>query len=155
MTAKAYLSQAFYIDQRINAKLAIVQSLRNLATKATTTLSDMPKGSSRNVSRMSDIIAKMVDLEEEINADIDELVDCKREIDRLIGLVENPTYRTILELRYLAGKPLDEVGIAMNYEYSYLTRLHKQALGAIEKLLPSGKISNQSQEIQLETTAKV
>jgi len=42
MTAKNYLSQAYRIDQRINSKLEQVQSLRELATKATATLNDSP-----------------------------------------------------------------------------------------------------------------
>ena len=40
MTVKEYLSQAYRIDQRINSKLEQVASLRALATKATSTLSD-------------------------------------------------------------------------------------------------------------------
>ena len=42
MTAKEYLSQVLYIDQRINCKLEQVMRLRENATKATATLSDMP-----------------------------------------------------------------------------------------------------------------
>ena len=35
MTAKEYLSQAYMIDQRINAKLEQVMSLRHTASRAT------------------------------------------------------------------------------------------------------------------------
>lgn len=49
MTVKEYLSQAYRIDQRINSKLEQVASLRALATKATSTLSDTPPSGSRNV----------------------------------------------------------------------------------------------------------
>ena len=38
MTAKEYLSQVFYIDQRINCKLEQVLQLRESATKATATV---------------------------------------------------------------------------------------------------------------------
>lgn len=37
ISAKDYLSQAYRIDQRINSKLEQVQSLRNLAEKASAT----------------------------------------------------------------------------------------------------------------------
>ncbi len=77
MTAKQYLSQAYRIDQRINSKLEQIVSLRALAAKATSTLSDTLPSGTRNVHSMEDIIAKMVDLENEINADIDTLVDLK------------------------------------------------------------------------------
>jgi len=78
LDAKAYLSQAFRIDQRINSKLEQIMSLRELATKATTTLIDVPSSSTRNEHPMESIIVKIVDLEKEINADIDKLVDLKR-----------------------------------------------------------------------------
>ena len=69
MTAKDYLGQAYRLDQRINSKLEQVLSLRDLTTKATATMSDMPGGGSRNVYKMQDIVAKIIDLENEINAD--------------------------------------------------------------------------------------
>jgi hypothetical protein len=46
-------------------------SLRELATKATTTLTDTPSSRTRNEHSMESIIVKIVDLEKEINADID------------------------------------------------------------------------------------
>ena len=42
LSAKDYLSQAYRIDQRINSKIEQVQSLRELAGKASATLSDVP-----------------------------------------------------------------------------------------------------------------
>ncbi|WP_312072143.1 hypothetical protein [Anaerotignum propionicum] len=41
MTAKEYLGQAYRLDQRINSKIEQVSSLHTLATKATSTISDM------------------------------------------------------------------------------------------------------------------
>ena len=70
MTAKEYLQQGYRLDQRINSKIAQVTTLRELATKATSTLSDMPGSATPNTHRMEDIIVKMVDLETEINSDI-------------------------------------------------------------------------------------
>ena len=49
MNAKEYLSQARWLDMRINSKLAQVDSLHSLATKATSTLSDVPPSGTRNV----------------------------------------------------------------------------------------------------------
>ena len=76
---KDYLAKAYRIDQRINSKLEQVSSLRALATKATVTFSDMPKGSG-DVHSREKIIVKIIDLEHGINADIDVLVDLKAEI---------------------------------------------------------------------------
>ena len=80
MTAKDYLSQAKYLDTRINSKIRQVADLNDLATKATTTLTGMPHNPNHGRSTMADCVAKIVDLQAEINADIDALVDLKRDI---------------------------------------------------------------------------
>ena len=130
MTAKEYLGQAYRLDQRINSKLEQVLSLRDLTTKATATMSDMPGGGSRNVYKMQDIIGKIIDLENEINADIDQLVDLKREMVATIKSVENPEYQTLLELRYLCFKTWEQIAVYMGYESRYLHKLHQRALNA-------------------------
>jgi len=135
MTAKDFLSQAYRIDQRINSKLEQVQSLRELATKATATLSDAPASGTRNVHSMSDIIDKMIDLEAEINDDIDCLVDLKREIMTVIKRVENPEHQTLLELRYLCFKPWEQIAVAMTYNLRHVFKLHDAALQKVENTL--------------------
>ena len=131
MSTKDYLSQAYRIDQRINSKLAQVMSLRDLLGKATGTLSGAPKAATPNPHSMEDTIAKMVDLENEINEDIDALVDLKAEIMRRIKRVENTEYQTILELRYLCFKRWEEVSVELGYSIQHLFRLHDEALEAV------------------------
>ncbi len=131
MSTKDYLSQAYRIDQRINSKLAQVMSLRDLLGKATGTLSGAPKAATPNPHSMEDTIAKMVDLENEINDDIDALVDLKAEIMRRIKRVENTEFQTILELRYLCFKRWEEVSVELGYSMQHLFRLHDEALEAV------------------------
>jgi len=134
MTAKEYLGQAYRLDQRINSKLEQVLSLRDLTTKATATMSDMPGGGSRNVYKMQDIIGKIIDLENEINADIDQLVDLKREMVAVIKSVKNPEYQTLLELRYLCFKPWEQIAVEMGYSIHHLYRLHNSALAICDEI---------------------
>ena len=130
--AKDYLSQAYRIDTRINSKIEQVNSLHSLATKATSTLSDIPPSGTRNVHRMEDIIAKIISLEREINADIDELVDLKRNITKLIKKIDNTEYQTLLELRYLTFKKWEEIAVEMNYGMDNIFYIHKKALNCID-----------------------
>ncbi len=132
MTAKEYLGQAYRLDQRINSKLEQVLSLRELTTKATATMSDMPGGGSRNVYKMQDIIGKIVDLENEINADIDKLVDLKREMVTVIKAVTDPELQTLLELRYLCFKTWEQIAVDMQYSTRNIYKLHDTAIGAIK-----------------------
>ena len=137
MTAKEYLGQAYRLDQRINSKLEQVLSLRELTTKATATMSDMPGGGSRNVYKMQDIIGKIVDLENEINADIDKLVDLKREMVTVIKAVTDPELQTLLELRYLCFKTWEQIAVDMYHTIHHLYKLHNQALNFCDAFLKS------------------
>ena len=132
MSTKDYLSQAYRIDQRINSKLAQVMSLRDLLGKATGTLSGAPKAATPNPHSMEDTIAKMVDLENEINDDIDALVDLKAEIMRRIKRVENTEYQTILELRYLCFKRWEEIAVEMNFSLQHLYKKKKKAVNCVK-----------------------
>lgn len=138
MTVKEYLSQAYRIDQRINSKLEQVASLRALATKATSTLSDTPPSGSRNVQSMENVIVKIIDLENEINEDIDTLVDLKREIVGVIKRIDNPEYQTLLELRYLCFYSWEKVAVEMEYDLRYLHKLHRKALSNARPLFRLG-----------------
>jgi len=131
MTAKEYLGQAYRLDQRINSKLEQVMSLRDLATKATSTLSDVAPSGTRNVHRMEDIIVKIVDLENEINRDIDNLVDLKREMVSVIKAVTDPEYQTLLELRFLCFRTWEQIAVDMNYSIQHIYRLYDKALKEI------------------------
>lgn len=132
MKAKEYLSQAYRLDQRIDAKIEQVMSLRNLAAKATSTLSDAMPSGTRNIHRMEDIIMRIFDLENEINADIDALVALKREIVSTIKSVPNLEYQILLELRYLCFKPWEQIAVEMGYGIDNVFRLHQKALKDLE-----------------------
>ena len=133
MTAKEYLGQAYRLDQRINSKLEQVMSLRDLATKATSTLSDVAPSGTRNVHRMEDIIVKIVDLENEINCDIDNLVDLKREMVTVIKSVADPELQTLLELRHLCYKSWTQIAVEMEYSIQHIFRLYEKALKEISR----------------------
>lgn len=128
MSAKEYLSQAMYIDQRINSKLEQVMTLRETVTKATATLTDMPRSDSPNLQSMENTIVKIVDLENEINRDIDRLVDLKAEVRQLIAALENPEQQLILELRYLCFKQWSAIMEEMGISETSVYRIHGEAL---------------------------
>ena len=131
MTSKEYLSQAYRLDKRIDSKIEQLKSLNLLATKCTSTLSDMPKSQSISNSRLEDTVVKIVDLQEEINRDIDSLVDLKRDIVRTIKSVQNPEYQIILELRYLCFKTWEEIAVQMNCSIDNVFKIRKNALKSV------------------------
>lgn len=135
MNAKEYLSQAFQLDQRINSKLGQVSMLRDLALKTTSVLQADKVQSTKQQSPMESALVKLISLEEEINDDIDQLIDLKRELANFVAEIENPSYRLLLELRYLGGSTWEEVAAMMGYEVRWVYRLHRKALKDAENLL--------------------
>lgn len=129
---KEYLGQAYRIDQRINSKIEQVSSLHALATKATSTISDMPGSATRNIHKMEDVIVKIIDLENEINADIDALVDLKAEITGVIKSIDNIEYQTLLELRYLCYKPWEQIAMDLGYSINNVFKMHRKAIECLE-----------------------
>ncbi|MGF3066967.1 DUF1492 domain-containing protein [Facklamia sp. P12950] len=135
MNTKEYLKQAFYLDKRINSKLEQVESLNALATKATATLSDMPKSPNRGASKLEDTIVKIIDLQEEINRDIDRLVDLKKEIADSIFSLKDKEEQTVLEKRYLCFNTWEQIAVDMNYSIQYCFNVHRNALKTIDMKL--------------------
>ena len=131
MKAKEYLSQAYRLDQRINSKIEQVASLNELATKCTSTITGMPHIPAKSTSPMADAIGKIIDLQNEINADIDRRVDLKREIVAVIKAVEQPEYQTLLEKRYLCFLTWEQIAVDMGYNVRHLYRIHEEALGEV------------------------
>ena len=131
MTARDYLSQAYRLDQRINSKLEQVESLNELATKVSSTLTGMPKNPNRATSTMADTVTKIIALQAEINNDIERLVDLKREMVAVIKAVANTERQTLLELRYLCFKTWEQIAVEMDYTVRNVHLLHKEALKAV------------------------
>lgn len=134
MTAKEYLGQAYRLDQRINSKLEQVASLNELATKCTWALTGMPRNPNRRTSTMAEAVAKIVDLQTEINYDIDRLIDLKREMVKLIKSVDNTECQTLLELRYLCFKTWEQIAVDMGYTIDNVYRIHRKALSVVSAL---------------------
>ena len=131
MTAKEYLQQGYRIDQRINSKIAQVSNLRELATKATATLSDMPGNATPNTHRMEEIIVKIIDLENEINEDIDNLVDLKAEIGAAIDGVKDINQCLVLRYRYIECMTWKQVSATLCIDERTARRWHKKAIDKV------------------------
>ena len=128
MTIKEYLNQARYIDREIDAKLDHLSKLNSIIYKATSTISDMPGNPTRDVTRREKAIAKVIDLQKEIDEEIDRLVDMKREINKFISSIPKKEYQLLLELRYVNLCTWEKVAETMNVDIRHVYRMHGAAL---------------------------
>lgn len=135
MTAKEYLGQAYWLDQRINSKLNMVVSLRETATKTTSVMHDDVVSHSRNVHSMQDVIVKIIEIERELDDDIDRLIDLKHEIIDVIGQISDPPAQVVLEYRYVCYRQWKDIAAELGMHVRNVYRLHERGLQEAEKIL--------------------
>lgn len=136
MTAKQYLSQYRALDARINAKLAQVERIRQLARAACSNGNSSGAHSSQPYDKVGELTAKIVDLENEINGDIGVLVDLEREIRECISKIPNGNHRAVLELKYINGFTLKQIADKLNYSLDGIKKIHKRALESVHPITP-------------------
>ena len=135
MTAKEYLSQAYRIDQRINAKLEQAERLRELSRRRTVAYGGERVTHSRNVHRMEDTVVRLIEAERALDREIDAFLDVKQEIRQTIALVADADCRLLLELRYLSMKRWEDIAGEMQMCRTSVYLLHRRALDMVETIL--------------------
>ena len=130
MTTKEYLSQAYRLDDEINTKLESLERLKSIAEKMTSVNSGMPHGASDPHSK-EDVLIKIADMDAEITADIDRLVDMRRDITQTINGIDDQTYRIILYKRYINHDRWEKIAVDMNFDIRWVQILHGRAISAL------------------------
>ena len=132
MEVKAYLERARNINIQIDSKLEQVSALRQLAIKASSTISPVPPSGTPDPHRLEKTITRMMDMEHEVDEDIDHLVELKADIMKAVSRVPDDRERVVLELRYLAFKDWASIADAIGLHIRQVYRLHDEALKYIE-----------------------
>lgn len=126
MTPKQYLSRARCADNQVNALLEERARLWELATKTSSQITGMPGGGSGDTAARA--VERLVQLEGNISAQIDDYVRVRIECDGVISAVGDGTLEAVLRLRYLAGLSWDDIADRLHYTRRHVTRLHGIAL---------------------------
>ena len=142
MTAKEYLGQAYWLDQRINSKLNMVMSLRETATRTTTVIHDDVVSHTRNVHSMQDIIVRIIEIEQELDAEIDQLVDLKHDIIEVISQISDPPAQIVLEYRYVCYRQWKDIAAELGMHVRNVYRLHERGLQEAEKILRKNPLND-------------
>ncbi len=130
LTKKEFLNQYLNAEKEIGIKLDQIARLRELSTKITQTLTpDKVKSNSEN--RLESSVSKIVDIEREIGASIDQLERTRLQVESVINSVPNVNQRNVLRLRYISGMKWEQIAVKLNYDYRWVLRLHGKALNKI------------------------
>ena len=126
-----YLKRYVILDREIDRKLEEVSRLRSKLTRVTEVYSTEPRGGGTIYGKTEEILAKIVDLENEIDADIDRLIEVRDSIKSIIEAVEDDRERLLLQYRYLDGKTFEWIAAEMNLSWQWVHKLHSKALAKI------------------------
>lgn len=147
MKAKNYLMQIKNMDERISADIEELAALEALATKTTSILSDDKVQSSGSQQKMADAVAKIVELKDKINAEIDRFVDFKEEAKNLIFDACDGDCIALLYKRYFLDKKWEQIAVEMNYTFKWVSGgLHQRALSQVQKVLDERGDGNANQK---------
>lgn len=132
MTAKEELNKYKYARDKIDETLEEYQKYKDRATKMTSIISDMPRGSGNTSDKVGDNGAIMADLDNEYKERWVRAEQEKLRIEKNIDKVEEP-YRTILHMKYIQGKSLEEISCKIKCNYTYACEQHGIALKKYEE----------------------
>lgn len=128
-----YLSQIEYIEEMIGEKQDIIDSLRSSIT-GTSASTESERVQTSPKDRLGETCAKIVDLCEQLNRDIDSFVDMKAEVIQTIDqYVDDLKERRLLYLRYLKFIPIESCAKELRISRATGYNFHKAAMQKIAR----------------------
>lgn len=137
---RQYLSQVRRLEQTLAWKKEQIAALRDMATSATSKLSDMPRSDTPNVHRMESLICKITDLEREAQADCVALETMRIRIAMAVMNLPNTLHQQLLTERYLQNRSWKDIANVLGYSTSHVFRLHDEALCSMQALMTKGEM---------------
>lgn len=133
--AKSYLRQVEKLDKQISNKLVEREQWRDMALGITASIGGERVQTSGSQQKMADAIVKCVDMESEIDALVDSLVEVKKDVIATIEQLESPTEYDILHKRYIQFLSLQEIADQYGREYTTITTTHGRALKNVQRII--------------------
>lgn len=133
MTTKQYLNQIARINRMINNKLAEIYQLKTTACSISVSMNEDKVQTSQGNDILGNAIAKIVDLEIEINKSIDVYVNMMEKIASQIGSIQDIMEYQVLFSRYIEFKTFEQIAVDNNYSVRQILRIHGNALVEFEK----------------------
>ena len=131
--AKEYFAQIRKTDRLIKRLTDTVFTLHSSLTSQSYELNPDKVQTSGPKNTLEETVAKIVDLEADINRRIDELVDMKQEAFTMINRIPDLDQQNILIGRYIQLKKWEDISEELNYSMQWVFELHGKGLLAFAK----------------------
>lgn len=132
MTTKDYLNQISRLNRMINNKLIEIQQLKEMSCSISAITNGEKVQTSLSPDKIGSSIAKIDEMERNIDSMIDTYVDKKNLIITQIDSIEDEDCYNILFSRYIEKKTFEVIAIELNYSWRQIIRLHGKALKIFE-----------------------
>lgn len=132
MNAKQFLRQAYKLNELIESDKEELENLRSLSESISGDMTQERVQTSTSSDKIVNIIARIVDLENEIHDEIEQLIALKKQIRDVINKLENVNEKLVLKYRYLMFFQWEEICDKMHYSPRQIHRFHDSALENIE-----------------------
>lgn len=134
MTTRQYLSQIEKYDNLIHNKIIEEEQLNILSMSVKSVPIGEKVQTSSKQDPMGDMVAKIIDLREEISKMATDFLEQKQEIIRTIETVEDPILYDVLFKRYVEYKTLLNIADELGYSEVTIKRLHLKAVKEIKNI---------------------
>ena len=135
MTAKEYLKSISQLDDEIKRKRQRCRTLRDVAMNTSIKYLGDAVQQTRDNNPLEKILAKVIDLERQIENEESRLVDLKAEVWEQLDKLEDETQKRILWLRYAENKTWKMIAKDICFSERYIRKLHAKGLIKLEELL--------------------
>ncbi len=134
MNSIAYISQIDKINALIECKEAEIANLYDVATSITAAMKDDCVQHSDVSDKVGNSVAKITDLQNELQLEIERYKVVRTEIFNSISQLE-PQEMKVLYKRYFQKKSVTKIAEEMNYSRQNISIIHKKALKNLQKII--------------------
>ena len=129
---KRKLKSSWVLSLKVKELHYQLKELRATGTRITPGYSLAPAGGGdNNTSKPEQAALAIYELEQEINAQIEQQCKATRETYALIDLLDDELLKLVMLKRYTGHKPWEKIAVEMGYSWQWVHKLHSKALNVI------------------------
>ncbi|MEG6521168.1 sigma factor-like helix-turn-helix DNA-binding protein [Desulfotomaculum sp. 1211_IL3151] len=128
---KQELQEYYWVRRNIQRLKDKLLELETEATKQTTILNHAPKGGGYNKDKIAGLVAKIMEVQDEINGQLQGSYALLAKIEKAIRVLpQREGY--LIRARYLDLKTWEQIAADMHYSWRWIHRIHSEALKLLD-----------------------
>lgn len=134
MDTKTYLNQISRLDRMIENKLSELAEIKTMAFGVPALNDEERVQTSGDKDRIGNAVAKIIDMEKEIDELVDRFVDLKKDILQMVSMLESKRHKQIILKKYFEYESIYTISGELGMSDRGCKKAHKRALEEFEKI---------------------